>query len=353
MAMSSLWKLSTTPRPRQSTGNVLHNMRCVGHSAIPQEGDTIKNVSASRDKRKTDKGNLKSLPGALHFRSFKNSEIFLLSIDTRCRPVEPRQVMPPIRSSCLPRRSTAHASYSSSDFQVLSTASQVSCGTRTSIRPQTNREGVDYRRREMQRKSISRIGRNSLKPVIPSLYQEPSISQCAGITPVSEQGKEPMKFHEVKIKTPLFRQHYEVMFQDAPWRHLRSSNKRPLTVSSRRAQHGLLATVPSSTCLEAPCCTPDTLQLELHLEGLQLRGTWLNSNGGMTQGTRTSGAAAKDRQLVAVEKQDETGYNGKLENERTLDAASSDLVSPNESVGSTRWDPGQFKVTVTKKQSWA
>ncbi|XP_041957620.1 uncharacterized protein LOC121715770 [Alosa sapidissima] len=353
MAMSCQWKLSTPPRPRQTTGSVLDNLRCVGQSAIHQEGDTIRNVSeaASKDTRKTDKDS-QSLPSALYLRSFKNSEIFLLSIDTRC--IEPRQVMPHIRSSCLSRCSTAHwASYSSSDFQVLSTASQGSCGTRTKIRSQTKREGVDYRQREMQRKSTSRIGRNSLKPVTPLLFQKPCISQCAGITPVSEQGEEnTVKCHEVKMKTPLFRQHYEVMFQDAPWRPLRSSNKRPLTVSScgtSKLSGGPLATVPSNTCLEAPCCTPNMPKLVLQLEGLQLHGVWLNSRD-TTQGTRTSGAATKDLQLVALERANETAYNGKLECERAWDAASSDPISPNESVGSTRWDPGQLKVTVTKKQ---
>lgn len=86
-----------------------------------------------------------------------------------------------------------------------------------------------------------------------------------------------------------------------------------------------------------------------------MQGAWLPSGEDEGPDTRTSGKPhQKDLKLVAAERVSEAGDDGKWEREQTRESAASDTVSLNESAaGSTRWDPRQFKVTVTKikKQS--
>lgn len=67
--MSCLWKLSTPPRTRQTSGSVLDNLRCVGHSAIQQQSDTTRNGSEteSRLKRKTVRRILHNVLSAFFF----------------------------------------------------------------------------------------------------------------------------------------------------------------------------------------------------------------------------------------------------------------------------------------------
>lgn len=99
--------------------------------------------------------------------------------------------------------------------------------------------------------------------------------------------------------------------------------------------------------MEVPCSTPNTLQLQL--EGLRLHGAWGPSSEDKGLDTHTSGRMKKDLKLVTAERVSEAGDDGKWKREYTRESAPSDPLSPNESTaGSARWDPGQFKVTVTK-----
>ncbi|KAL2092233.1 hypothetical protein ACEWY4_012031 [Coilia grayii] len=353
--MSCMWKLSTRPAPRTTTesGSVLDNLRCVGHSALQHQGDTTRKASVEGDKRKkkAGKGSLKRSI-TLNFTPFtKMNATFLLCTDTRSS--EPRQATSRKISSCSSQRPVTHwGLYRESPMQTQSTASQHSYGSRA--RPQTKREGVDHRRQERQRKPLSRNGRNSLKPVFPVLSEGPTISQCEGINPVSAQlNKSQVESQETKARTPVFRQHYEIMFQDPPWSSLKSSaNLGPLAVSgrgtcsrSRGSGRATLVSVPS------PCCSPEPLQLD----GVRLQRAWQKSSWDKTYETPASGGGMKDlSQLMGAKKETKTGDDRKSDSEHTVEAAWSDLVSPSESIDGSRWDPSQFKVTVikTNRKGW-
>lgn len=99
--------------------------------------------------------------------------------------------------------------------------------------------------------------------------------------------------------------------------------------------------------MEVPYSTPNTLQLQL--EGLRLQRAWLPSSKDKGLDTRTSTKLKKDLKLETAERVCEAGDDDKWKCKYTRQSYLSDPVSPNESAaGSTRWNPRQFKVTVTK-----
>ncbi|XP_062310697.1 uncharacterized protein LOC134015289 [Osmerus eperlanus] len=354
--MANLWKLNTPQPQPQTAGEPLEYVTCVGRALQPRSdaAEYDKRGSSCKPRPQQTRYTIRVRSKPLMPTSDPDDKP-MLSIDQRADTVNVERWSKcdsecdadKIKTSRLSKFSLRPVivSQGSVKTQVIQDPKAGTLESNPSLLGANDSMESPYLKHQKRKKKMI----NGFKPLKPVAPQQPSILQCAGITP--DPRMEPANHQQGSGRAPVFRRFYEVVVEE-PQRVGRRTSRQRSAPDSRgwRLEHcgGCLDERLDTAADSMKVAWSSSEDVQLELTGLCLqRGCGTVGQGRC--GSPASGYPAKEacgRSSVSGDSADAPGCVDGLE-----DYATEDSCKDTDSFYDTKWDPGQLKVTFKLKNS--